>query len=315
MANKHEQPPQVALHLPQSNGEEPYPPQHHDSTVGIGDHGADSVIEFENKCASECAEGCLCHAKIDNEYETEEARSVLAPTTGKLKTDFGEMTPSQKKYLAQSKALGDDLSECQKHFKSFRPKFFDDPVKGSVEFVNTTMAEPLESHALHNNELLNDGPDYADGPDWDGWDERAKEIQEGFAEAANANVKNEAWNSNPNSGNPKDLIGIKKPNLFLVPPAAEIYLALAMQDGAAKYGPYNWRENKVKASVYVAACKRHIGKWVDGLENAEDSGAPELAHAMACLGILADAIETGNLIDDRPLPGAAAKLLERYTTS
>lgn len=119
----------------------------------------------------------------------------------------------------------------------------------------------------------------------------------------------------PDTGgvNPKDLIGITKPNLFLVPPSAEIYLALAFQDGAAKYGPYNWREKKVKASVYIAACKRHIGKYIDGLNIDAGSGKPELAHAMACLAILADATETGNLHDDRPKPGSAPELLEFWT--
>lgn len=113
--------------------------------------------------------------------------------------------------------------------------------------------------------------------------------------------------------NPKDRIGITKPNLFVVPPAAQIYMALAMQDGAVKYGPYNWRENAVKASIYIAACQRHLLQWLDGQDNAEDSGKPHLAHAMACLGILADAIETGNLVDDRPLPGSSPELIEFWT--
>lgn len=114
--------------------------------------------------------------------------------------------------------------------------------------------------------------------------------------------------------NPKDLLGLKKVRLNLVPPSSIIYQALAMQDGAVKYGPYNWRANRVIASVYVDAAMRHIQSWFDGEELASDSQKPHLGHAMACLGIIIDALETGNLADDRPLPGAAAKLIAKWET-
>lgn len=112
--------------------------------------------------------------------------------------------------------------------------------------------------------------------------------------------------------NPKDLIGQKKVSLNLVPASSIIYQALAMEDGARKYGPFNWRSNKVIASIYVAAAMRHLMAWYDGEENAEDSQKPHLAHALACLGIIVDAKETGNLVDDRPLPGAANALIKKF---
>lgn len=112
--------------------------------------------------------------------------------------------------------------------------------------------------------------------------------------------------------NPKDLLGLKKVQLDLVPASSIIYQALAMEDGATKYGAFNYREKPVKASIYVAAAMRHVMAWYDGEENATDSGKPHLAHALACLGILVDAKETGNLIDNRPYPGAAAKLIARF---
>ena len=114
-------------------------------------------------------------------------------------------------------------------------------------------------------------------------------------------------------GNPKSAFGNKKPNLALNPPAALIYMALGFEDGAAKYGPYNWRENDVSAMVYVAAAQRHLAAWLDGEENAEDSSKPHLGHAMACLAILADAVENDNLIDDRPRPGPASGLISKWT--
>lgn len=109
--------------------------------------------------------------------------------------------------------------------------------------------------------------------------------------------------------NPKDRLGLKKVQLNLVPPSSIIYQALAMEDGARKYGPYNWRANKVIASIYVAAAMRHLQAWFDGEEVAPDSQKPHLGHVLACLGILVDAKETGNLVDDRPLPGAAGRLI------
>jgi len=112
--------------------------------------------------------------------------------------------------------------------------------------------------------------------------------------------------------NPKDLLGIKKVQINLVPPSSVIYQALAMEDGAVKYGPYNWRANKVIASIYVAAAMRHLQAWYDGEENASDSKKPHLGHALACLGIIVDAKETGNLVDDRPLPGATSRLIAEW---
>lgn len=115
--------------------------------------------------------------------------------------------------------------------------------------------------------------------------------------------------------NPKDLIGITKPDLALIPPASIIYEALAMQDGAAKYGPYNWRKKKVRAMIYLSALLRHTLALIDGQDIDPKSGKPHIGHAKACLGILADAKETGNLIDDRPIPGPAAELIEKYTVN
>ena len=113
--------------------------------------------------------------------------------------------------------------------------------------------------------------------------------------------------------NPKDLIGVKKPRLSLVSPAGIIYEALAMGNGADRYGAFNWRDKKVQAMIYVEACMRHLLAWQDGEEIAVDSGVPHLGHAKACLGIIIDALETDCLIDNRPKKGAAAKVLERYT--
>jgi hypothetical protein len=115
--------------------------------------------------------------------------------------------------------------------------------------------------------------------------------------------------------NPKDRVGQTKPPLHLIPPAAEILEAVVMGLGARKYGEFNWRTSKVRATIYIAAAKRHLAQWLDGQDDDAESGVSHLAHARACLGILLDALATGHLVDDRPLPGAAHALIERHTVA
>jgi hypothetical protein len=113
--------------------------------------------------------------------------------------------------------------------------------------------------------------------------------------------------------NPKDLIGDTKPPVWLVPPSALIRLSKVMQLGARKYGPYNWREKKVRMTVYIAAAQRHILQALDGEDIDPESGESHIAHAMACMAIILDAQATGNMKDDRPLPGAASKVIRELT--
>ena len=110
--------------------------------------------------------------------------------------------------------------------------------------------------------------------------------------------------------NPKDLLGDKKVSLGQISPAALVHESMAMMDGSWKYGYRNWREKKVQARIYIDAALRHIEAWAEGEELAEDSGVHHLGHARACLGILLDAQENGNLIDNR-VPGVFSKVLKR----
>jgi len=118
--------------------------------------------------------------------------------------------------------------------------------------------------------------------------------------------------------NPKDLLGVRKADLTKVPAIATAWESFAMMDGAGKYGAYNWRDNEVIASIYIAALLRHALAWFEGERCAEDSGCHHLGHARACLGILLDAEATGNLIDDRPVNesslGALAKVFEEIAS-
>lgn len=113
--------------------------------------------------------------------------------------------------------------------------------------------------------------------------------------------------------NPKSAFGIKKPSMHLIPGTALLYLAKVMALGALKYGAFNWRQQPVAATVYLDAAYRHILAWLDGEDNDPESGAPHIAHAMACYAILLDARAHGTLIDDRPKGGKIAELINDLT--
>jgi hypothetical protein len=112
--------------------------------------------------------------------------------------------------------------------------------------------------------------------------------------------------------NPKDLVGVKKVSVTKLPAVAMIHAAHALMHGAKLYGPYNWRAKKVQAEIYIDAALRHITSWNEREEVAADSGVHHLGHAIACLAILLDAQETGNLVDNRPeSDGTYQKVLAR----
>lgn len=114
---------------------------------------------------------------------------------------------------------------------------------------------------------------------------------------------------NETEANPKDLVGVTKSPLRFVPPALTIFVAPAMADGARKYTWFNWRKKKVRYSIYIEAIERHLLALKDGEDYASDSGIHHLAHIGANVGIVADAMAGGNLIDDRPDPGPAPRML------
>ena len=113
--------------------------------------------------------------------------------------------------------------------------------------------------------------------------------------------------------NPKDLIGSDKMPLHLFPSTATIYGALALLEGALKYGRSNWRVAGVRASIYYDAANRHLDKWFEGEIIDPDSGLPHLAHAIACIAILIDATEANNLKDDRMYPIGYEKVIKKMT--
>jgi hypothetical protein len=169
------------------------------------------------------------------------------------------------------------------------------------------------SDAQHQTSLLAEFllslPDFA--PEDEGAGEAAiRVLQEQAAELENLRSKGK-----PSTGgiNPKDAIGMTKPDLSLVPSALTLHTASAMMDGAAKYGPYNWRANAVLSMVYISAALRHINQYLDGEDVDPISGVHHLGHAAACMAIMLDAQETGNLSDNRPMAGAAGEMVRRWS--
>lgn len=169
---------------------------------------------------------------------------------------------------------------------------------------------PVEAEGLIACQPEINKPDYWYRTDW--YPSIPNEIEYKPSSYPQEEIKGNATFPAPEQGNPKDLIGAKKPDLSLVPPAGLLYESQAMMDGAAKYGPYNWRSNPVKMRVYIAAAMRHLQQLLDGEDFDPKSGVHHIGHARACMGILADARETGNLLDDRPLPGPAGDMVRRF---
>jgi hypothetical protein len=100
--------------------------------------------------------------------------------------------------------------------------------------------------------------------------------------------------------NPKDAIGATKVGLSVVPLGPIMEVALALTEGARKYGRHNYRVKGIRASIYFDACTRHLASWWEGEDIDPDSGLSHLAKAMACLVIMRDAMRNGTLTDDRP---------------
>lgn len=109
--------------------------------------------------------------------------------------------------------------------------------------------------------------------------------------------------------NPKDLVGAKKAPLRYVPPAGAIESSGPHEDGAIKYGPFNWRETPVEMVTYLEAIDRHLAALKDGQDVAEDSGYSHIGHIIAGANIIADAKAHGTLIDNRFAKGPAADML------
>lgn len=106
---------------------------------------------------------------------------------------------------------------------------------------------------------------------------------------------------------PKQAYGEKKPQLHLIPLAAQEEMARALELGVRKYGERNWLlGDGVNLTTYLSAMARHLALITDGKEDVDpESGAHHLGHIMAGCGIILDAMRHGKLIDNRVKPTPA----------
>lgn len=92
----------------------------------------------------------------------------------------------------------------------------------------------------------------------------------------------------------------KKVPMQLLPPVALEEIAMAMQNGAEKYGAGDWRRSGISAAHYVGATMRHLQAYARGERNDPESGFMHLAHAAASLMVMLDADASGALNMDLP---------------
>lgn len=111
--------------------------------------------------------------------------------------------------------------------------------------------------------------------------------------------------------NPKEAIGDTKVPLWLCSAIAMAHWASAQLAGLCKYGAWNWRAAGVRASTYISAMKRHLGRWENGERLDPVDGTHHLGNIMACCAILLEAEAIGKLNDDRP-PAATEALLAAF---
>jgi hypothetical protein len=101
--------------------------------------------------------------------------------------------------------------------------------------------------------------------------------------------------------NPKEIVGVRKLPRSVIPAVVSAEVALAMLEGACKYGRHNYRDSGVRASVYYDALDRHITAWwEEGQDLDPDSGLHHITKAIACLMVLRDSMINGKFEDDRP---------------
>jgi hypothetical protein len=107
--------------------------------------------------------------------------------------------------------------------------------------------------------------------------------------------------------NPKRAFGLRKVLMSVVPWAVIAELAIAMLEGALKYGRHNYRcVGSIRASDYYDAGRRHMDRWWEGEDYDPDILAKtglkvsHIVKAIASLVVLRDAMICGTFEDDRP---------------
>lgn len=72
----------------------------------------------------------------------------------------------------------------------------------------------------------------------------------------------------------------------LLPVEVVVEGTLAMEYGAAKYGPHQWREVEMSREEFMDALERHLIALKQGETHATDGGVSHLGHIIANCGIM-----------------------------
>ncbi len=102
------------------------------------------------------------------------------------------------------------------------------------------------------------------------------------------------------SENPKFYSGIQKVGQSNVSRVVIAEVAVAMTEGALKYGRHNYRVIPVRASTYFDAANRHLDQWWEGEDIDPESKLSHITKAITSLITLRDAMIHDCYIDDRP---------------
>ncbi|MBL4763465.1 MAG: hypothetical protein JKY93_12310 [Gammaproteobacteria bacterium] len=101
--------------------------------------------------------------------------------------------------------------------------------------------------------------------------------------------------------NPKKKFGAAKVGVSNIPIPVMREVGAAMNEGADKYGAYNWRESEIDAETYFNSTRRHLDDWWDGEDIDPDSGIHHVSKAISSLMVLRDSMLAGTFEDNRPL--------------
>ena len=121
--------------------------------------------------------------------------------------------------------------------------------------------------------------------------------------------------------NPKAGAGDSKVGLSVIPANVLLEVAIALTEGAAKYGSHNYRTEGARASVYYNSTMRHMMSWWEGEDIDPDSGLSHITKAISGLIVLRDCMMRDNCTDDRPpksipdlaeFSGLIAAIREKY---
>jgi hypothetical protein len=110
--------------------------------------------------------------------------------------------------------------------------------------------------------------------------------------------------------NPKDAVAVAHVKFSALPWRVLAGIALALSEGAWKYGRHNYRIAGVRASVYFDAALDHLLAWYEGEDIDPASGFHHIDKAIAGLFVLRDAMLSSMVTDDRP-PAVPAGWIEK----